>query len=187
MRLIDEILEYSPDNPALLSSVIHFWLTKGEDERADALLQRAEGWNSERQATFYAMVGMVYYDFDWPEQGERLLRQAVQTGPIPSSVVVQAATLLLQRRAYSVAVPLLEQALEFDPADPPLSLLLALAYTLQGKRSRARRIIGEARRVAQQIGDYESIPMLDEMSQAMKQNPYAVLSMLSWILSNGEL
>jgi len=177
-RVLEEALDQAPDDPYLLASVIGFWLSWKKGEQLKPLLQRAADWDPEQQAALYAMVGTDFYKYGRQEQGKRYLQRAFETGPIPSLVAVKAGLILLKKRAYDLAISLLEHALKFDPAEPRVSIVLAVAYTLTGRRSRARRVIGEARRVAEQVGDRDTVTMLEEASWMIRQDAYAFLFML---------
>lgn len=66
---------------------------------------------------------------------EQLLRQAETLGPAAQALAsYNAGTLLLQQQQATEAIPLLEQALELQPADRDASINLALALRQAGAR-----------------------------------------------------
>ncbi|MEA3338974.1 MAG: tetratricopeptide repeat protein [Chloroflexota bacterium] len=186
--LIDEILEHDSNSPTLLSDAVSFWLTNGEDERADSLLQRADGWDLEQRAALYVSVGAEYYRANRPEQGERLLQQALGIGQVRPTVVIPAAILLLHEEKYRLVIQLLNQTRKHPPPSKYItSLLLALAHTFLGKHEQARKIMGQARHTARRNKDSEFVFMLRELSHIMKKNPDETLEMLDTIILDTEL
>lgn len=190
VHLIDEILEQNPNSSTFLGDAVRFWLTNGENERADSLLQRADGWDPEQRVILYVSVGAECYQLDRPEQGERLLQWAFRAGAdqVPPSIVIPAAMLLLHKEEYRMTVRLLKkQTPSRHPDEYMVGLLLALAHTFLGERKQARRVIGKARHAAQQNKDAEFVFMLQELSYMMKKNPDGALKMLDTIISDEEL
>jgi hypothetical protein len=70
---------------------------------------------------------------------------------------------------------LLEQRLYELPGEPIASLLLATAFALQGNRGRSREVIRRARIASRQIGDRESVSMLQDMESMINTEPAALL------------
>ena len=176
-RVIEEILAQSSNDPQVIEAVIRFWVSHDASERADALLQQAQGTPEER-ADLYAVVGMGYCQADDQDKCEALIRQAVQIGQVPHLTAVRVAHALLQDDAYPPAVMLLEQCLYEWPGEPMASLLLATAFALQGNQGRSREVLRKARIVARQMGDRESVSMLESMESLVSSEPAAMLTLL---------
>ncbi|MCP4602089.1 MAG: tetratricopeptide repeat protein [Proteobacteria bacterium] len=186
--LINEILKQNSNNYTLLSKAVRFWLTNGEDERANSLLQRADGWDSDQRATLYVSVGAECYRAKQAERGERLLEQALGIGQAHPTAVIPAVMLLLHEEEYRLAIRLLKQTQKHPPPDKYMtSLLLALAYTFLGNHKQARQIMGKARHVAQQNKDSRFVFLLRELSRIMKKEPDEVLEILDAIITDDEL
>lgn len=140
--LFEKLMAQDPSNPSYMTNAVAAYQQAGQDEKAAALLQQAQGNGALKDANQYRALYVTYINQDQDAKALQVIEDGIAKGIIKPGPDLAKDYMVLGQKAYyaeddATAIEMYKRAAPMA-ADGEAALNLAKIYAADGKKAEAR-------------------------------------------------